>query len=76
MNTDTLLLAWNPCDPAEARALVSAVRRSAEQHGVPLEDPPTEPDNCCGNDCIECVWAGHYQALAYWRDQAVLTWAD
>jgi len=76
MITDTSLLAWQPDSPSVARALIAAVGRCAEQRGLSeLPPPPPEPDNCCGNECIECVWLGYYQELAYWRDEAVLRWS-
>lgn len=76
MIPDDALLQWTPASPAEARALMQAVLASASARGVALPPAPTEPDNCCANDCVECVWLGHYAELAYWRDEAVLRWAD
>jgi hypothetical protein len=73
--TDDALQAWQPDDPAQARALVKLVQSLAQQRGVQLPAAPAEPDNCCGNDCLECVWLQHYQALGYWRDEAVLRWS-
>lgn len=75
MLTDDVLLNWYPCGRDEARALVAQVLRRAQAEGVDLPPPPTEPDNCCGNDCIECVWLAHDQAVGDWRDEAVLRWA-
>jgi hypothetical protein len=76
MIPDDALLQWNPGSPTEAKALVQAVQASAQARGVDLPSPPAEPDNCCGNDCVECVWLGHYSEVSYWRDEAVLRWAD
>jgi hypothetical protein len=72
---DDALQAWNPTDPREARALVQAVQARAQQQGVSLSEPPTEPDNCCNTGCIGCVWEGYYGELAYWRDESLLRWA-
>lgn len=73
---DDALLAWNPADRAEALALVAAVQASAQARQVELPAPPPEPVGCCGRGCVGCVWEGYYSALAYWRDEAVLRWAD
>ncbi|KAB0583949.1 oxidoreductase [Ideonella dechloratans] len=73
---DDALLAWNPADRAEAQALITAVQASAQRHSTELPEPPPEPTTCCGRGCIGCVWEGYYSALAYWRDEAVLRWAD
>ncbi|GIX51057.1 hypothetical protein QMTAC487_13380 [Sphaerotilus sp. FB-3] len=75
MMSDLVLQSWNPTDPGEARALVSAVIARAQSEGVELSTPPVEPDNCCGNGCIGCVWDGFYSELGYWRDEALLRWA-
>jgi hypothetical protein len=75
MMTDAALQAWQPDEPAQARALVSAVQNLALSRGVSLPPAPLEPDNCCSNDCLECVWLQHYQELAYWRDEALLRWS-
>ena len=71
MIPDAALLAWNPASPEEARALVAAVRQRAQALGQRLPEAPAEPDNCCGNDCVECVWLGHWAELAFWRDDAL-----
>ncbi|MCO5975474.1 oxidoreductase-like domain-containing protein [Ideonella oryzae] len=73
---DEALLAWNPADRAEAQALIAAVQASAQRHAAELPEPPPEPTTCCGRGCIGCVWEGYYSALAYWRDESVLRWAN
>lgn len=75
MMNDLVLQSWNPTDPGEAKALISAIIARARAAGVELSDPPAEPDNCCGNGCIGCVWDGFYSELGYWRDEALLRWA-
>ena len=75
MMSDLVLQSWNPTDPGEARALVSAVIARAQSEGIELSTPPVEPDNCCGTGCIGCVWDGFYSELSYWRDEALLSWA-
>lgn len=76
MIPDTALQAWQPAAPGEARALVRAVLERAQSLGVVLAPAPVEPDNCCGNDCVGCVWDGYYADVTYWRDEAMLQWAD
>lgn len=76
MMTDEALQAWMPGSPGEARALVRLVRDRAVRGAVTLPEPPPEPDNCCDNGCIGCVWEGYYGEVAYWRDEALLRCAD
>jgi len=40
MMSDLVLQSWNPTDPGEARALVSAVIARAQSEGVELSTPP------------------------------------
>lgn len=76
MMDDEALLAWLPATPDEVPVLIDAVRAAALQRGFDqLLPPPAAPDNCCGNDCIECVWLGYYAQLGDWRDGAVASWA-
>jgi hypothetical protein len=74
MISDQALQGWIPASLGEARALVRAVLERAGALGVVLAPPPLEPDNCCGNDCVGCVWDGYYAELIYWRDEALLHW--
>lgn len=76
MIPDEALQAWTPGSPGEARALVRAVLEQAARKGVTLPEPPPEPTNCCDTGCIGCVWEGHYSEVTYWRDEAMLRWAD
>lgn len=71
---DKALLAWQPASPAEAQALIDAVHAAAHQHGHALSPAPDAPENCCGNDCIECVWLGYYTELGDWRDAVMSGW--
>jgi 2-iminoacetate synthase ThiH len=75
MIPDEALQSWNPASPAEARALVQAVRDSARHKGVDLSDPPPEPTNCCDSGCVGCVWEAHCGEVAYWRDECLLRWS-
>lgn len=77
MMSDDALLAWLPASPNEVPVLIAAVQSAARQRGLAeqIPPPPDAPDNCCGNDCIECVWLGYYPALGDWRDTVVASWA-
>lgn len=76
MMSDSALLAWLPASPSEVPVLVAAVQSVARQRGLDsIPPPPDAPDNCCGNDCIECVWLGYYPLLGDWRDAVVASWA-
>jgi hypothetical protein len=58
-------------DRASAQALCSALCAQAAQRGLTLRPPPPEPTTCCGRGCNGCVWEGYYDALAYWREDAL-----
>lgn len=34
--------------------------------------PPPTPTSCCGRGCNGCVWEGYFQAVTWWRDEALL----
>ncbi|WP_310319170.1 oxidoreductase-like domain-containing protein [Hydrogenophaga palleronii] len=36
-----------------------------------LRPPPPEPTTCCERGCNGCVWEGFYNAMGYWRDDAI-----
>ncbi len=76
MIPDDVLMHWTPTEPAEARALVRAVLARAKAADVALPAAPAEPTNCCDSGCIGCVWEGFYSEVTYWRDEAMLRWAD
>ncbi len=58
-------------DRAAAQALCNALYAQATQLGLALRPPPPEPTTCCGRGCNGCVWEGYYDAVAYWRDDAL-----
>lgn len=64
----------NAQDLPTARALVAYLQQCASDQGLHLAQalraPPPEPPGCCERGCDGCVWDGHYQALANWRDAA------
>ena len=60
-----------PGDHASALALCAALSARAARHGVALRPPPPEPTTCCGRGCNGCVWEGYYDAMAFWRDDAL-----
>lgn len=63
-------------DRASAQALFTALQERAARQGVSLRVPPPEPTSCCGRGCNGCVWEGYYQAVVYWRDEALLLLQD
>lgn len=63
-------------DRAAAHALRRAIEAAALQRGVVLRAFPPEPTGCCGRGCNGCVWSGYYEAVAYWRDEALLQLQD
>lgn len=63
-------------DLASAQRLFAALQAQAAAHGVSLRSPPPEPTSCCGRGCNGCVWEGYYEAVIYWRDEALLILSD
>lgn len=51
-------------------AVIAHLQQRAKSAGIELNEPPPEPEGCCGNDCSDCVWDGWYDEVAYWRDEA------
>lgn len=58
-------------DRDTAQAVVGHLHERARQAGARLREPPPEPVGCCGRGCSGCVWEGYYEAVAYWRDEAL-----
>lgn len=58
-------------DRASALALIDAVGQRLLQRGLVLRRPPPEPLGCCGRGCNGCVWQGWFEAVAWWRDEAL-----
>jgi hypothetical protein len=67
-----LALSALPTQRDAAQAIFTALQQRASQAGVALRDPPPEPTTCCGRGCNGCVWGGYYEALDYWRQDALL----
>jgi hypothetical protein len=55
-----------------AHAIFKDVQQRAHQAGVALRAPPPEPTTCCGRGCNGCVWGSYYEAVDYWRQEALL----
>ncbi len=72
MNTNDFPLT----DLASAQRLFAALQSEAAAKGLCLRAPPTEPTSCCGRGCNGCVWEGYYEAVVYWRDEALLILSD
>jgi hypothetical protein len=74
VNPATLRITDLPC----AQALISHLQgRAWRERGAVLNTvlrpPPPEPDSCCGRGCNGCVWEGYYEALQFWKSDA-LAW--
>lgn len=63
-------------DKASAQTLFRILQKIAQNKGVVLRSPPEEPTTCCGKGCNGCVWEGYYDAVVYWRDEALLMLDD
>jgi hypothetical protein len=64
-------------DALSARALAQAL--TDRLHAAGLEAPrapPREPTTCCGRGCNGCVWEGYFEAVAWWRDEALTLLPD
>ena len=59
-------------DRESAQTLFRLVQEAALAKGIALRTPPAEPTTCCGKGCNGCVWEGYYDAVVYWRDEALL----
>lgn len=59
-----------------AQAMFNELLARAAQRGQTLRTPPPEPTSCCGRGCNGCVWEGWYEAVAYWREEALLILSD
>ncbi len=63
-------------DRDAAQAMFRELLARAAQQGQTLRQPPAEPTSCCGRGCNGCVWDGWYEAVAYWREEALLILSD
>lgn len=63
-------------DKESAQILFRALQAAALTKGLTLRTPPSEPTTCCGKGCNGCVWEGYYDAVVYWRDEALLILED
>ncbi|HET8869455.1 MAG TPA: oxidoreductase-like domain-containing protein [Aquabacterium sp.] len=59
-------------DKESAQRLFKVILEEARLKGIELREPPSEPTTCCGKGCNGCVWEGYYDAVVYWRDEALL----
>ncbi|APW43628.1 oxidoreductase-like domain-containing protein [Rhodoferax saidenbachensis] len=76
MSTQTTPFLQPTTDRASAQARCSALCAQAAQYGLALRAPPLEPTTCCGRGCNGCVWESYYDALVYWREDALAALAS
>jgi hypothetical protein len=60
----------------QAQALFAELQQRASVQGVVLRPPPPQPTTCCGRGCNGCVWESYYDAVVFWRDDAVAALHD
>ena len=58
-------------DKESAQTMFRLLQDAAMAKGLNLRLPPQEPTSCCGKGCNGCVWEGYYDAVVYWRDEAL-----
>ena len=63
-------------DKESAQTMFRMLQGAAQAKGLSLRMPPQEPTSCCGKGCNGCVWEGYYEAVVYWRDEALLILSD
>ena len=63
-------------DQTSATDCVRALSQQAAALGIALRQPPPEPQTCCGRGCNGCVWESWYDALNFWRDDALQALAE
>lgn len=63
-------------DKEAAQTMFRILLEAALVKQVTLRSPPQEPTTCCGKGCNGCVWEGYYEAVVYWRDEALLILSD
>lgn len=63
-------------DKESAQTMFRLLQDAAMAKGLNLRLPPQEPTSCCGKGCNGCVWEGYYDAVVYWRDEALLILSD
>ena len=63
-------------DRGTAQAVIRHLQQRASAAAAELREPPPEPEGCCERGCQGCVWEGYFDAVAYWRDEALLVLED
>jgi len=60
-------------DAASAQALVALLQARLAHAGRAgaMRAPPPPPTTCCGRGCNGCVWEGYFDAMLFWREDAL-----
>ena len=62
-------------DAASAQALVALLQARLAHAGragaMRAPPPPPPPTTCCGRGCNGCVWEGYFDAMLFWREDAL-----
>jgi hypothetical protein len=60
-------------DAASAQTVVGLLLAALDDAGraADMRAPPPLPTTCCGRGCNGCVWEGYFDALVFWREDAV-----
>ena len=60
-------------DASSARAAIHQLASRLGAAGLErFRNPPPEPDTCCGRGCNGCVWESYFEAVAWWREEALI----
>ncbi|MDM0046242.1 oxidoreductase-like domain-containing protein [Variovorax dokdonensis] len=60
-------------DATSALALIDVLQAALRDagHTDRMRAPPPQPTTCCGRGCNGCVWEGYFDALVFWREDAL-----
>lgn len=58
-------------DHAQALVMVGDLQAQATSLHITLRAAPPAPTTCCGRGCHGCVWEGYFDAITWWREDAL-----